>query len=219
METWVAQGVNDNRSDLSASKCEKKNEWELIKNVQNWPLNEHVALSSRHEDSRPIPWCRCGNGDDAEPSRLSMERRSQQAVDVAPVGGARLEQLRDESEGRREQGKQLWTQLHVWIHMGGGDGGGGSSGSTDNDGDDASSKFIRRPTTGIMTAHPVHAKPSKLIQVMAPNLKFKSNLKKEKFSDRFYGGFFFVVNFVSVSFDFWFCTEIMGRHFGSLTFR
>jgi hypothetical protein len=60
--------------------------------------------------------------------------------------------------------------------MGGGGvegGGGGSSGAIDNDDDDAtSSKFIRRPTTGIMTAHPVHAKPSKLIKVNISYVNF-----------------------------------------------
>ena len=57
-------------------------------------------------------------------------------------------------DGRERDAGQ--TQLNVWIHMGctvdgSGDGDGNGSGSGD---DDASSKFIRRPTTGIMTAHP-----------------------------------------------------------------
>lgn len=131
---WISHLINQRSSRFG---------W---KSNKDWPLNEHVALSSRHEDSRPIP-CRCGNG---------VEQMSDK------IGRADVEA----EDGRWEQNRQQ-AQLHVWIHMDGCtevENGESSSGGGDDD-DDASSKFIRRPTTGLMTAHPVHAKPSKLLVI------------------------------------------------------
>ena len=95
--------------------------------LENWPLNVHVALASRHEDSRPIP-CRWTNVKDDD------EHDEQDDVTVDAVNVYKGDDdARDWLSGRR----RLQSERR----------GGGAN-------DD---EFIRRQTTGIMTnnTHPV----------------------------------------------------------------